>query len=176
MSKYVYLKCVVPCALSYILSFIFVTSATILSAQSTPTLPAVQTTPIVGLADGEIARLNLLNPGVAAPATGVICSVAVSFLDADGTVLKTGSLTIPPGKSMPFDLLSDVDLGLAYSDRREIRALVATPAVPVATSSTTAAPACKLISTLEIFDSTTGRTLVVVGRLEAIPVVVPSAN
>jgi hypothetical protein len=148
-------------------------SATILSAQSTAALPAVQTTPMIGLADGEIARLNLLNPGILAPATGVICSAAVSFVDGDGNVLKTGSLSIPPGKSMSFDLLSNVDLGLAYSDRREIRALVATPAVtPVATSSTSATPACKLISTLEIFDSTTGRTLVVVGRLEAIPSVV----
>ncbi len=165
MSKYAYLKCVLPCT--------FVISASILCAQSTPALPAVQTTPMIGLADGEIARLNLLNPGVLAPATGVICAASVSFVDGDGTVLKTGSLNIPPGKSMSFDLLSSVDLGLAYSDRREIRALVAMPAAtPVATSSTTAAPACKLISTLEIFDSTTGRTLVVVGRLETIPSVV----
>jgi hypothetical protein len=164
MSKYAYLKCVLSCMFA---------SATILSAQSTAALPAVQTTPMIGLADGEIARLNLLNPGILAPATGVICSAAVSFVDGDGNVLKTGSLSIPPGKSMSFDLLSNVDLGLAYSDRREIRALVATPAVtPVATSSTSATPACKLISTLEIFDSTTGRTLVVVGRLEAIPSVV----
>jgi hypothetical protein len=147
--------------------------ATILSAQSTPALPAVQTTPMVGLADGEIARLNLLNPGVLAPATGVICSATVSFVDGGGTVLKTGTLSIPPGKSMAFDLLSNVDLSLAYSDRREIRALVEMPAAPpVATSSTTDAPACKLISTLEIFDGTTGRTLVVVGRLETIPSVV----
>jgi hypothetical protein len=166
MSKYAYSKCVLSCA--------FAMSAAILSAQSTPALlPAVQTTPMVGLADGEIARLNLLNPGVLAPATGVICSATVSFVDGGGTVLKTGTLSIPPGKSMAFDLLSNVDLGLAYSDRREIRALVATPAVtPVATSTTSASPACKLISTLEIFDSATGRTLVVVGRLETIPSVV----
>jgi hypothetical protein len=169
MSNYAYLKCVFP----FTLSFIFAMSASILAAQSTPAIPAVQTTPMIGLADGQLARLNLLNPGVLAPATGVICSAAVSFVDAGGTVLKTGSLSIPPGKSMAFDLLSNVDLGLAYSDRREIRALVATPAAtPVATSSTAAAPACKLISTLEIFDSATGRTLVVVGRLETIPSVV----
>lgn len=173
MSKHACLKCVLSCMSSFILSCIFVMSATILSAQTTPALPAVQTTPMVGLADGEIARLNLLNPGVVAPATGVICSAAVSFVDADGTVLKTGSLSVPPGKSMAFDLLSNVDLGLAYSDRREIRALIATPAAtPVATSSTAAAPACKLIPTLEIFDSTTGRTLVVLGRVETIPSVV----
>jgi hypothetical protein len=155
----------------------FAMSATILSAQSTPALPTVQTTAMVGLADGEIARLNLLNPGVLAPATGVICSAAVSFVDANGTVLKTGSLSIPPGKSMAFDLLSNVDLGLAYSDRREIRALIAMPAATpvttsVTTSSTAAAPACKLVPTLEIFDSTTGRTLVTLGHVETIPSVV----
>jgi hypothetical protein len=151
-------------------------TATALAAQSTPALPAVQTTPMIGLADGEVARLNLLNPGVLAPATGITCSVAVSFQDATGTVLKTGSLTVPPGTSMSFDLLSNVDLGLAYSDRREIRALIATPAVtPVAASSTTAPPACKLIPTLEIFDSTTGRTLAVLGRAETVPAA-PAAN
>jgi hypothetical protein len=168
MSKSIYSMCVFSCVLTL--------TATILSAQSTPALPAVQTTPMIGLADGEIARLNLLNPGVLAPATGITCSVSVSFLDSNGTVLKTGSLAIPPGQSMSIDLLSNVDLGLAYSDRREIRALIATPAVtPVVTSSTTTAPACKLIPTLEIFDSTTGRTLVVVGRAETVPAA-PTAN
>jgi hypothetical protein len=37
----------------------------------------VKTTAMIGLAQGQTAQLNLLNPGVQAPATGVICTAAV---------------------------------------------------------------------------------------------------
>lgn len=163
MSNYAYLKCVLSCT--------FVMSASILSAQSTPAIPAVQTTAMIGLAEGQTAQLNLLNPGVLAPATGVICSAAVSFVDANGAVLKTKSLSIPPGKSMAFDV-SDIELAIAYGARREIRALIAMPAATPAAPSSAAVPGCKLIPTLEIFDSATGRTLVTLGHVVTIPSVV----
>jgi hypothetical protein len=163
MSKCIYLTCVLSCTLAM--------NATILSAQTAPALPAVQTTAMIGLAEGQTAQLNLLNPGIVAPATGVICSAAVSFVDANGAVLKTKYLSIPPGKSMAFDV-SDIELAITYGARREIRALIAMPAAtPVATSSA-AVPGCKLIPTLEIFDSATGRTLVTLGHVETIPSVV----
>ena len=72
---------------------------------------------------------------------------------------------------MPFDLRSDADLGIVAGDRREIRAVIAMPMVlpPTAASSTPAPPACKLIPTLELFNTISGQTLVVLGHVETIP-------
>jgi hypothetical protein len=158
MLKYVSLMCVLTL------------SAVVLSAQVTA-IPAVQTTAMIGIADAQTAQLNLLNPGVAAPALGAMCSAAVSFVDANGTVLKSMSLSVPPGKSLPFMLRSDVDLSLIAGDRREIRATITIPAP----NSATAAAGCKLIPTLEIFDTVTGKTLVTLGKVVTIPSVVAAS-
>ena len=156
------------------LTCVLTLSALALSAQVTPVVPAVQTTGMVGIGDAQTAQLNLLNPGVAAPAIGVVCSAAVSFVDAEGTVLKSTTLTVVPGKSMSFILRSDIDLHLVVGDRREIRAIVAIPAIPppAATAASPAMPACHLIPTLEVLDTVNGRTLVVLGHVETIPPVV----
>jgi len=128
---------------------------------------------MVGIADAQTAQLNLLNPGVEAPATGVICTAAVSFVDAAGTVLKTATVTAAPGTSTSFILRSDVDLQLVAGDRREIRATISIPAVPPPTATAgSTAPACHLIPTLEILDTVSGRTLVVLGRVKTVPSVV----
>jgi hypothetical protein len=136
-----------------------------LLAQVTPT-NTLQTTAMVGIAEGQTARLNLLNPGVQAPAVGVICTAAVEYLDDSGAVLKTASVTVTPGKSVGVDLQSDTDLSLATGARREIRAAIAIPTIPPPTTTTggSAVPTCKLIPTLEIFDSVSGRTEAVLGR------------
>lgn len=138
-----------------------------LAAQTIP-VDTVQTTAMVGLATGQTARLNLLNPGVAAPALGVVCTAMVQYLGADGTVLKTASVTVLPGKSMPVDLRSDIDLSLAPDTRKEIRTTIAIPSVPPPSTGTAATPACKLIPTLEIFDSLTGRTEAILGHVVSI--------
>jgi hypothetical protein len=149
--------------------------AVALSAQVTSVIPAVQTTGMVGIGDAQTAQLNLLNPGVAPPATGVVCSAAVSFVDAAGNVLKTTTFSVAPGKSMAFTLRSDIDLHLVAGDRREIRATITIPAIfpPAATAASPAIPsACHVIPTLEILDTISGRTLVVLGHVEAVPSVV----
>jgi hypothetical protein len=155
-------------------------SALALSAQVIPVSKTVQTTGMVGLADAQTAQLNLLNPGVLPPAVGVICSATVTFVDANGTVLKSGIVSVPPGKAGAFDLRSDTDLNLvAAGDRREIRATITIPAFPpppTATSAPATAVACKLIPTLEIFDTTSGRTLVTLGHVETVPSVVAASN
>jgi hypothetical protein len=141
--------------------------AAALRAQAIPISTTVKTTGMVGIADAQTAQLNLLNPGVLAPALGAICTAAVSFVDSTGTVLKSATLTVPPGKSMSFSLKSDADLSLAAGARIGIRAMIAIP--PTATAS---APACKVIPTLEMIDNATGRTLVVLGHVEPVPSVV----
>jgi hypothetical protein len=146
-------------------------SAVALSAQSIPVSATVETTGMVGIADAQTAQLNLLNPGVLAPALGIICTAAVSFVDSTGAVLKSATLTVPPGKSMSFALRSDTDLNLVAGDRREIRATITIPPFfpPTAVAS---APACKVIPTLEMLDTVSGRTLVVLGHVEPVPSIV----
>jgi hypothetical protein len=147
-------------------------SALALSAQTTAVTSTVKTTAMIGLAQGQTAQLNLLNPGVQALATGEICTAAVSYFDAAGTILKTSVVTVAPGKSGAVDLSGDTDLTIAAGARREIRAQISMPAVPPPTS-TGATPiavaACKLIANLEIYDSVSGRTLVTLGGVHAIP-------
>jgi len=151
---------------------VFLLGAAALCAQ-----PAVVTTGMVGIADAQTAQLNLLNPGVLAAAVGVICSAAVQFVDDTGTVLKSTTLMVPPGQSKAFQLHSDTDLNLVIAgDRHEIRAVITIPAItPVTGASTATPPPCKLIPTLEIFDTPSGRTLVILGHVEAIPAVVTPA-
>jgi hypothetical protein len=142
--------------------------AMLLPAQTIPA-NSVQTTAMIGIAEGQIARLNLLNAGVLPPAVGVVCTATVEYLDNTGTVLKTVSVSVAPGTSQGVDLHSDADLSLAVGARREIRATIAIPLIvpPPTASGTTATPtpACKLVSTLEIFDSLTGRTNAITGRV-----------
>lgn len=148
-------------------------TALALSAQTIPVGGTLQTTGMIGIAELQTAQLNLLNPGVQPPAIGVICPASVAFLNADGAVLKSKTVSVAPGTSVPFDLRSDTDLNLVVAgDRREIRATIMIPAFPPppTASGTPIIPvACKLIPTLEIFDTISGRTLVSLGHVEYVP-------
>lgn len=155
---------------------VFALAATGLYAQTpTPTpspLPAqvTLTSGIVGIAEGQTAQLNALNPGVEPPATGAICSGLLSFLDGSGKALKSAIVSVTPGASAHIAIDSDKDLALAVDARREIRATIMTPPVPPPTSSTTLiSPACKLIGTLEIFNTLDGRTQVTLGTIHLVP-------
>lgn len=139
-----------------------------LAAQTIP-VATVRTTAMVGIAAGQTARLNVLNPGVLPPALGTVCTAEVAFLDGAGTVRKTAPVTVDPGRSVFVDLHSDTDLALTPADRLEIRATItepgALPPLPTSNSGSPAtAPACKLVATLEVFDNVTGRTQAIVGR------------
>jgi hypothetical protein len=133
--------------------------AVALCAQTVSTL-SVETTGMVGIAAGETVRLNLLNPGVLAPAVGATCTATVTYLGPEDGTLKTATVTVDPGKSQSVDLRSDMDLSLTAGDREQIRAQISTQ------------NSCKLIPTLEIFDFITGRTQVVLGHTVAVPSVV----
>jgi hypothetical protein len=147
-------------------------TALALSAQTIP-VGTLETTGMIGIADSQTAQLNLLNPGIEAPAIGVVCSAVVAFVDGAGKVLKTSApLNVAPGTSAAFDIRSDTDLAIVAGDRREIRATIMIPGIvppPTAASATPTPPACKLIPTLEIFDTVSGRTLVTLGHVEAVP-------
>ena len=140
-----------------------------LAAQVVP-LETVKTTAMVGIATGQTARLNLLNPGGEAVPAGLTCTANVTYFDGAGAVRKTATVVVAPGKNQFVDLHSDADLALTLDSRVEIRATIAVPAIlPPASSSTSApTPACQLVANLEIFDNITLRTQAVVGKVETI--------
>ncbi len=148
-----------------VLGVVFVSAAALSAAPGSNMpifFPQVQTFGMVGLTQGQTARLNLLNPGVLPPlATGAICSAQVSFLDNKGAVLKTAPISVLPGQSVPFDLNRDTDV-TSTDQRVQIRAILQTPLPSPIVASPQQLMGCPLIPTLEIFDNDTGRTQVVI--------------
>src|ERR1700761_4337708 len=94
------------------LTCVLALGAWLLPAQ-TAAVNTVGTTGMAGLASGQTARMNVLNVATPSTATAAICTAAVSFLDDNGAVLKSATVTVAPGKSAKVDLHSDTDLSLA---------------------------------------------------------------
>jgi hypothetical protein len=139
-------------------------------AQNPSTGPIVVTSGMVGIAEGQAAQVNVLNPGgVTAVA---MCAAKLSFLDDQGNVLKSETVTVAPGASQSLRIDADIDLKLTVDTRREIRAEVQAP--PPSTAVTTAG--CKLIPNVEVLDRITGRTQVVLGAGHIVPSVVPASS
>jgi hypothetical protein len=151
--------------------FAFATGGLFAQAVSAPA-QQTYTFAMLGVAEGQTVRLNVLNEGFAPPTGGSACSGRLTFLDAKGTAIKSEVVNVAPGQSMSYDLFSDRDLAIAVNERVEIRATVATPALfPPSTTPPVPAP-CKLIGTLEVFDTLTGRTQAVIEGMHVVPTVV----
>lgn len=162
MSKFAQAICVFALAFS---------SQAGLDAQPNMPVQITRTTGMVGIAEGQTAQLNALNPGVApSAATGALCTGVLSFIGGDGTILRTQTVTVAPGTSQALVIDSVKDLALPTSERKEIRASIAIAAAPTTTGSTTPVqPVCKLIGTLEIFNTLDGHTLVTLGTVHEVP-------
>jgi hypothetical protein len=132
--------------------------------------PQVQTSGMVGLTVGQTARLNVLNPGMPGPAVAVdaVCSAQLSFLNDQGVVLKTATVNVAPGKSVPIDLDRDTDLASVTDKRVELRAVIqippVTPVVPVLPQPIT----CALVPTLEVFNNDTGKTELIMAQFNGV--------
>ena len=151
-------------------------------AQDPPitTTSQIQTSGMVGITAGQNARLNALNPGLPAPfATAARCSAQLSFVDEQGIVLKTASVTVDPGKSLGLDLNRDKDIA-SSAGRVEIRAVVSTPPVVPPTAAAPPIvqplPFCTLIPTLEIIDNDTLKTHVVLTEVRFVSLPLPLAD
>lgn len=145
---------------------VFALAALGLYAQTTtpPMQLITHTTGLVGIAEGQTAQFNALNPGD----SGATCTAVLNFITADGKVLKSTSVTVGPGTGQHIQLDSVADLALDPDARKEIRATVTVPGVlPPSTSTSISTPpiqaACRLIGTLEIYTTSTGHTLVTLG-------------
>lgn len=151
---------------------VFMLAAAGLYAQTitTPPVQVTRTTGMVGIAEGQTAQLNALNPDEATPA-GLLCSGLLTFLGEDGKVLKSATVNVAAGTSQHLTLDSVIDLALAVNARKEIRATITIPPVPPPTtaSTTAVAPVCTLIGTLEIFNTLNGHSQVTLGTVHLVP-------
>jgi len=141
--------------------------------------PQVLTLGMVGLAPGQIARLNALNlPGCCALADrptqipSVPCNMTLSFMDDQGATLKTATTNIDSGKAVHLDLAHD-DV-TRDSSRLQIRGVilhVITPPGPPVTPGVPIPFGCSVAPTLEIFDSATGITTAVIESAKGVPAI-----
>jgi hypothetical protein len=122
---------------------------------------------MVGLASGQTARLNVVNVGAAAPSP-LPCVLVLAFVDSDGKILTQKFVSVASNKAALLDLPSSDVSGDSGDDgngtnaaRRQIRGIGYNPlltpesAIPQPLS-------CHLIPTLELLDTDTGRTAVIV--------------
>ena len=112
---------------------------------------------MVGLADGQTARLNLVNLGIPT-ATGIPpgpCRAHLKFFDGDGNLLAAQPVDLKPGQAAFIDFAASFapPVNGAGAMRAEIRGAV----VPIDGDY---APPCK--ATVEIFDNATGRSSIFV--------------
>jgi hypothetical protein len=146
---------------------VFTLSVAALCAQTNMPLQVTHTSGLVGLAEGQTARFNALNPEAT---TGAACSGLLSFIGDDGAILKTKTVSVAAGTGQHVDLDSVIDLALPIGVRRDIRATITVAAAPATgTSATAVHAACRLIGTLEIFNTIDGRTLVSLGTEHRVP-------
>ena len=144
---------------------------------------------MVGLSTGQTARLNVFALPVGGPIiAGGSCQVTFDFYNEAGKMVKSGTATVAQGAAVHFDMLrTEVD---SLAGRSEIRGTVRTAfvnpsAVPMPTPGTPGTPVtpitpitpvygfCSVLPTLEIFDSTSGQTTVVLQQTTPLSLVIP---
>jgi hypothetical protein len=133
---------------------ITVTFAISSHAQVAPPNSQVITSGMFGLSTTETARLNVVNAAVIQD-PAITCFAELSFLNANGTVLKSATFAIAAGKAVLLDLdRKDVD---SSTDRSPIRATVRTSVnLQLAPGVQPAAVSCSFVPTVEVFNKTDG--------------------
>ena len=109
---------------------------------------------MVGLAEGQTARLNLVNLGTTNPLPPGPCRALLQFFDGAGNPLAGKVVTLKPGEADFLDYAASftpTNGDVVGPMRAEIRGAINTETGLLA-------PPCR--TTLEIFDNATGRTSV----------------
>jgi hypothetical protein len=116
-----------------------------------------QTTGVVGITVGQTARLNALYPTVPAPVLLRLCSVTLVIKDDQGGLVGTSKdfSQLAAGKSVSIDVSGDTDLSGA--PRKQIYGAAIAP------------NGCHLVTTLEIIDNASQKTVLVVGGEPTFP-------
>lgn len=115
-----------------------------------------QTTGGVGLAAGQTARLTIYYATAPAPILQIACSASLTIADDDRRNAKNSVVSqLQGGSSASVELNADTDLGGAA--RTQIHAWSIAPT------------GCHLVTTLEIIDNITQKTVLVVGSEQTYP-------
>jgi len=103
--------------------------------------------PPVGITFGQTARVTAANDKI----RGTPAVILYSFYNDDGVVIgQSDSLVVEPGKMMSFDLNAD-DIG-RETNRIQIRVVISGDGLR------------DLSTSMEVFENTTGKTTVFIGR------------
>jgi len=137
--------------------------------------PQFMTFGMVGLNTGQTARLNAFALPLGGPLiSGASCQVTFDFYDATGKIVKTGTATVAQGAAVHFDMLrTEVDSLAGRSEiRGAVRAAFVTPS-PMLTPGTPVSAYCSILPTMEIFDTLSGQTTVVLQQTTPLPLLTP---
>ena len=129
---------------------------------------------MVGIIAGQSARLNaLLLPTGGPLIAGGSCQVTFTFLSEQGATIASATMPASQNQAVHFDF---PPLPTAATTRTEIRGTVrAAFTVTPGTTAVAAGPVCAIVPTMEIFNPTTGQTLLVLENPHQLPEVVPLA-
>ncbi len=133
--------------------------------------------PMVGVASGQSARINVVNATPVDASNPTSCNVTLQFMDSDGNVLKQAAVNLQPSAATSLDLSWDDLTGATL--RAELRAVLlfgysggANPPGGILRQT-----ACgSLIPSLEVFDNTTGRTSFILTTVSSLPAPVTPAQ
>jgi hypothetical protein len=128
---------------------------------------------MVGIIAGQSARLNaLLLPTGGPLVAGGSCQVTFTFLNDQGATIASATMSASQNQAVHFDF---PPLPTAATTRTEIRGTVQAAFTVTPGSTAVAGPACAIVPTMEIFNPTTGQTLLVLDNPHQIPEVIPLA-
>ena len=136
------MRSLLPCAV--------ILNAVLAMAQQSPFTNQQRTSGALGITPGQTARLSVLYPTAPAPILQVLCSATLAIVDDQGKALKFKDFSqIVGGKSVSIDVNADTDLaGVA---RTQIHGFSVAP------------NGCHLVTSLELIDNSTQKTVLVVG-------------
>jgi len=138
-----------------------------------PSTPPYVTFGIVGIIDGQQARLNaLLLPTGGPLVAGGSCQVTFTFLNEQGATIASATMPATQNQSVHFDV---PPLPTVATTRTEIRGTVQVAFTVTPGSTVAAGPACAVVPTMEIFNPTTGQTELVLENPHSLPEAIPLA-
>jgi len=119
---------------------------------------------MIGIVPGQTLRLNVANVPLAAPQTPPDpCRVELTFVDSAGNkLLPAVQVTLRSGKSTHIDFAAPLVPDGPVIHRFEVRPVIHILPNP-STTDTTEVPPGPCVSTIEILDNRTGRTLLTSG-------------
>jgi len=128
--------------------------------------PQSYTTGMVGFTTNQTARLVVLNLNpveqtVASLTPPASCTVQLQFLDSGGNPIGAPSVVpnFAPGTATGLDLPRAGVLSVTATPRAEIRGVVSVNPTPAPAGTPAITGYCSVMTTLEIYDSTTGSTV-----------------